>query len=158
MCRIVVKWWIAEGYQIGWNRTKTKPPSSIIWGAVGGETITAKITRSRFSVDFCPAPLCSCCQNQGPVVIYYVALPFTRIEGGLAPGKAVKCPNGAAAIWRAQVMSNNQSNAGVVVFSRRGDLNLGEFGDAIILKTFGEVPDDLHFRAGGSCWSGSLSA
>jgi len=76
MCRIVVKWWIAEGYQIGWNRTKTKPPSSIIWGAVGGETITAKITRSRFSVDFCPAPLCSCCQNQGPVVIYYVALPF----------------------------------------------------------------------------------
>jgi hypothetical protein len=86
------------------------------------------------------------------------SVTLQRIEGGLAPGKAVKCPNGAAAIWRAQVMSNNQSNAGVVVFSRRGDLNLGEFGDAIILKTFGEVPDDLHFRAGGSCWSGSLSA
>jgi hypothetical protein len=30
-------------------------------------------------------------------MIYYVALPFTATEGGLAPGQAVECPSGAAA-------------------------------------------------------------
>jgi hypothetical protein len=40
-------------------------------------------------------------------------------------------------------MSCEKSNAGAVAFSRRGDPNLGEFGDAVILKTFGEVPDDF---------------
>jgi hypothetical protein len=30
-------------------------------------------------------------------MIYYVALPFVRVEGGLAPGEAVECPRDAAA-------------------------------------------------------------
>lgn len=76
-------------------------------------------------------------------MMYYVALPFTPVEGGLAPGQAVECPNGAAAIRRAQAMSANESNAGAVAFSRSGDANLGEFEDAVILKSFGEVPDDF---------------
>jgi hypothetical protein len=29
------------------------------------------------------------------------------------------------------------------VFSRRGDPNVGEFEEAVILKTFDQVPDDL---------------
>ena len=37
----------------------------------------------------------------------------------------------------------NQPNAGAVAFSRSGDLNLGEFDDAVILKTFGKVPEDF---------------
>lgn len=76
-------------------------------------------------------------------MIYYVALPFMRVDGGLAPGQAVECPNGAVAVRRAQTMSCNQSHAGAVAFSRSGDPNLGEFDDAVILKAFGEVPDDL---------------
>jgi hypothetical protein len=59
-------------------------------------------------------------------------------------------PNGAAAIRRAQVMAFNDVNAGAVAFSRSGDLNsrsgdlnLGEFDDAVILKTFGQVPEDF---------------
>jgi hypothetical protein len=76
-------------------------------------------------------------------MIYYVALPFTATEGGLAPGQAVECPSGAAAIRRAEALSANQANAGAVAFSRSGDPNLGEFDDAVILKTFGEVPDDF---------------
>lgn len=76
-------------------------------------------------------------------MIYYVALPFTRIEGGLAPGQAIECPSGAAAIRRAEAISANQANVGAVAFSRSGDASLGEFDDAVILKTFGEVPDDL---------------
>lgn len=76
-------------------------------------------------------------------MVYYVALPFIHVEGGLAPGEAVECPNGAAAVRRAQAMSANTANAGAVAFSRSGDPNLGEFDDAVILESFGEVPDDF---------------
>ena len=78
-------------------------------------------------------------------MIYYVALPFVRIDGGLAPGEAAECPHAAAAIRRAQAMSANEVNAGAVAFLRRGSPELGEFEEAEILKTFGEVPDDFHF-------------
>jgi hypothetical protein len=76
-------------------------------------------------------------------MIYYVALPFTSLEGGLAPGQAVECPSGAAAVRRAQAMALDKTYAGAVAFSRSGDPNLGEFEDAVILKTFGQVPDDF---------------
>jgi hypothetical protein len=49
----------------------------------------------------------------------------------------------AAAIRRAQGMAFNKENAGAVAFSRSGDLNLGDFEDAVILKTFGQVPEDF---------------
>ena len=76
-------------------------------------------------------------------MVYYVALPFVAVEGGLAPGEAVECSNGAVAIRRAQAMAFHQANAGAVAFSRSGDLNLGEFEDAVILKGFGQVPEDF---------------
>ncbi len=76
-------------------------------------------------------------------MIYYVALPFTATEGGLAPRQAVECPSGAAAIRRAQALASDNANAGAVAFSRSGDPNLGDFEDAVILKTFGQVPDDF---------------
>ena len=40
-------------------------------------------------------------------------------------------------------MAANEANAGAVAFSRSGDPNLGEFDDAAILKSFGEVPEDF---------------
>jgi hypothetical protein len=40
-------------------------------------------------------------------------------------------------------MSCDKLNAGAVAFSRSGDPNLGEFEDAVILKAFGEVPEDF---------------
>jgi hypothetical protein len=76
-------------------------------------------------------------------MVYFVALPFVRVDGGLAPGEAVECPYEAAAIRRAQAMACNQAIAGAVAFSRRGSPDLGEFEDAVILKAFGEVPNDL---------------
>jgi hypothetical protein len=76
---------------------------------------------------------------------YYVALPFVAVEGELAPGDAIECPNGAAAVRRAQALAANAANAGAVAFSRSGNADLGEFEDAVILKTFGEVPEG--FRA-----------
>jgi hypothetical protein len=77
------------------------------------------------------------------VMVYYVALSFIHVEGGLAPGEAVECPHGASAVRRAQALASNKDYAGAVAFSRIGDPNLGEFDDAVILKTFGEVPDDF---------------
>ena len=76
-------------------------------------------------------------------ITYYVALPFVRSDDGLAPGTAQECQSAAAAVRRADAMSRHPVNAGAVAFKRSGDPNIGEFSDAVVLKTFGEVPDDL---------------
>jgi hypothetical protein len=76
-------------------------------------------------------------------MIYYVAMPFTPMDHGLAPGQPAECPSEAAAIRRAEAMSRHAAYAGAVAFSRSGHPNLGEFDDAVILKTFGDVPEDF---------------
>jgi hypothetical protein len=77
-------------------------------------------------------------------MIFYVAMPFTPADGGgLAPGQAVECFSQSSAIRRAEAMSHHEANAGAVAFSRRGDPNLGEFEDAVIIKSFGAVPEDF---------------
>jgi hypothetical protein len=70
-------------------------------------------------------------------------MPFIPMDHGLAPADAVECPTEAAAIRRAEGMSRNAATAGAVAFSRSGDPNLSEFEDAMILKTFGDVPEDF---------------
>jgi hypothetical protein len=40
-------------------------------------------------------------------------------------------------------MSRDPANAGVVAFKRAGDPNVGEFSDAVVLKKFGDVPEDF---------------
>jgi hypothetical protein len=40
-------------------------------------------------------------------------------------------------------MSRDPVNAGALAFKRSGDPNMGNFDDAIILKSFGEVPKNL---------------
>ena len=76
-------------------------------------------------------------------VTYYVAVPFVRTEEGVAPGEAQEMPNEQAAIRRAELMSRAPTNAGALAFKRSGDPNTGNFGDATILKSFGEVPRNL---------------
>ena len=51
--------------------------------------------------------------------------------------------NERAAIRRAEAMSCDPANAGALAFKRSGDPNLGNFNDATILKSFGEVPENL---------------
>jgi hypothetical protein len=74
---------------------------------------------------------------------YYVALPFVRTEEGVAAGEAQEMPNEGAAIRRAEAMSRDPANAGALAFKRSGDPNMGNFNDATILKSFGEVPANL---------------
>jgi len=76
-------------------------------------------------------------------VTYYVALAFVRADDGCAPGEAQECQSEAAAIRRADAMSRDPVNVGAVAFKRAGDPNVGEFSDAVVLKKFGDVPDDL---------------
>jgi hypothetical protein len=57
-------------------------------------------------------------------MIYDVALPFARIDGGFAPSEAIECPHAAAAIRRAEAMCRNDGIAGAVAFSRRGNPEL----------------------------------
>jgi hypothetical protein len=74
---------------------------------------------------------------------YYVALPFVRTEEGVAPGEAQEMPNERAAIRRAEAMSRDPANAGALAFKRSGDPNMRDFNVATILKSFGEVPENL---------------
>lgn len=76
-------------------------------------------------------------------VTYYVALPFVIADDGLAPGEAVECTSANAAVMRGETLSRKSGCAGALAFSRTGDPATGEFGDATLIRKFGDVPDDL---------------
>jgi hypothetical protein len=68
-------------------------------------------------------------------MIYYVALPFVRLEnGGLAPGEAVECPHSSAVLRRADTMYRNEANAGAVALARIDSPDIGDLEDAMILR------------------------
>ena len=75
-------------------------------------------------------------------VTYYVAMPFLQDDSGSpVAGAADQSPN--TAMRRAETMSRMAGSIGAVAFSRSGDPMIGEFGDAQLLRKFGNVPDDL---------------
>ena len=72
-------------------------------------------------------------------VTYYVALPFVRNEEGeLVPGEAQDRQSASAAESLARRMA--ETAAGAVAFSRTGEPATGKFDDAVVIRTFGEVP------------------
>lgn len=77
-------------------------------------------------------------------VTYYVALPFTTDEeGSVIAGTAEECQTSSGALRRAEMMARVAGHIGAVAFSRSGDPLTGEFGDAKLLRKFGNVPEDL---------------
>ena len=75
---------------------------------------------------------------------YYVALPFLQDDAGsLISGAAEECQSPTTALRRAELLSRGTGHVGAVAFSRTGDPMIGEFRDAKLLKTFGNVPEDL---------------
>jgi len=76
-------------------------------------------------------------------VTYYVALPFVDSEDGPAPAEATECQSATQAIRRAEAMARDPKYVGAVAFGRTGDPQLGEFGDAEVLGSYGDVPADL---------------
>jgi hypothetical protein len=77
-------------------------------------------------------------------VTYYVAMSFAQDDSG-APiaGAAEECQSPTGALRRAEALSRQPGNVGAVAFSRSGDPMIGEFSDAQLLRTFGQVPEDL---------------
>jgi hypothetical protein len=76
---------------------------------------------------------------------YYVALAFKRSEDG---GEIVTCDPKEArsaeqAIRMATSFAAEEGHCGAIAFSRTGDPALGDFEDAVILKTVGEVDISL---------------
>ena len=77
-------------------------------------------------------------------VTYYVALPFLRDDSGeMVAGNAEECQSASTALRRAEMLSRTPGIIGAIAFSRTGDPMIGEFGDAKLLRAFGNVPDDL---------------
>jgi hypothetical protein len=46
-------------------------------------------------------------------------------------------------LMRAEALSRKPGHVGAVAFSRTGDPATGDFGDAKVIRKFGDVPDDL---------------
>jgi hypothetical protein len=75
-------------------------------------------------------------------VTYYVAMAFERTEEGeLVALDPTESQSSTQAISRARSLA--MTKAGAVAFSRTGDPDIGEFADAVVLFTAGEVPDEL---------------
>ena len=73
-------------------------------------------------------------------ITYYVAMGFERDETGeLVAMDPIESPSAHAAVARARTLATTK--AGAVAFSRTGDPNIGEFAEAVVLFTAGEVPD-----------------
>ena len=77
-------------------------------------------------------------------VTYYVALPFLQDDDGSpVAGAAEECQSPSTALRRADAAGGSRQDLGAVAFSRSGDPMIGEFGDAQLLRKFGNVPEDL---------------
>jgi hypothetical protein len=78
---------------------------------------------------------------------YYVALAFKKDEDD---GNVVACHpketrSSEQAVRMAGSLAKTAGHCGAIAFSRTGDPALGDFEDAVILKTVGEVDIALLF-------------
>ena len=69
--------------------------------------------------------------------------PSSQLTTALRLAKRSECFNPNAAVMRAEALSHKPGHVGAVAFSRTGDPATVNFGDAKVIKKFGEVPDDL---------------
>lgn len=77
-------------------------------------------------------------------ISYYVALPFAEDDdGSIIAGTAEEFQSASTAIRRAETLSRTSGAIGAVAFTRSGDPMTGDFKDAVVLKSFGNVPADL---------------
>jgi hypothetical protein len=79
-----------------------------------------------------------------PNVTYHVMLPILEVEGGeLVGGEARECQSAGSA-ERAALGAVRGEVVGAIAFSRAGDPKTGDFSDAVVIRTVGKVPADLH--------------
>ena len=75
-------------------------------------------------------------------ITYHVVVPFGRNEDGdLVPLEPIETQSDEAARRKAHAAADK--HGGAIAFSRTGDPNTGNFSDAEILATYGEVDKGL---------------
>jgi len=75
---------------------------------------------------------------------YYVALAFMRSEdGSIVACEPKEARSSDQAIRMASSLAAAECHCGAIAFSRTGDPGLGDYEDAVILKTVGEVDSGL---------------
>ena len=71
---------------------------------------------------------------------YYVALPFQLSEDGdIVCGEPTECRDSGKAVRVAGILAADPANCGAIAFSRSGNPALGDFADAIVIRSFGDV-------------------
>jgi len=70
-------------------------------------------------------------------------LPFVSADGGLATGEPIDRFDPTAVVKRAEALSRKEGHVGAVAFARSGDPATGGFGNAVVNRKFGTVPDDF---------------
>ena len=71
---------------------------------------------------------------------YYVALAFMRSEdGSIVACEPKEARSSDQAIRMVGSLAVTEGHCGAIAFSRTGDPALGDFKDAVVLKTVGEV-------------------
>ena len=81
-------------------------------------------------------------------VTYHVVLAFTRSEDGdIVAIEPKEARSADQAIRMAKTFAATAPHCGAVAFSRTGDPSLGEFEDAVILKTIGDVDEAVLMSA-----------
>ena len=75
-----------------------------------------------------------------PQVTDYVAIPPHLMEDGeIFAGEPRECRYGGSAARWAATMAADPQNYGAIAISRSGDTALGDFDDAVVLQSIGEV-------------------
>jgi len=75
---------------------------------------------------------------------HYVALAFMRsADCGIVACDPKKARNSDQAMRMAGLLAVMEGYCGAIALSRTGDPALGDLGDAVILRTFGEVDSGL---------------
>ena len=83
-------------------------------------------------------------KTQLAAVTYHVVLAFLRSEDGDIVAAEPKEARGAdQALRMARALATSATYCGAIAFSRTGDPSVGDFEDAVVLKTFGEVDEGL---------------
>lgn len=83
-------------------------------------------------------------EGQLATVTYYVALAFMRNDDGdIVACEPKEAQSADQAVRMANALAASEGHCGAVAFSRTGDPAVGEFDDAVILRTVGEVDGAL---------------
>jgi hypothetical protein len=84
-------------------------------------------------------------------ITYHVAMPYLPTsKGRLKEGEAQPAASALQAKRMAEAMAKRVGPAGgAVAFSKTGDPDLGDWQDAVVLATFGEVPMQVADAADG---------